>query len=1409
MQEKLTIIPPEMNSKASFLEGGGKMGELIRAFDWSKTSLGDTENWSQSLKNTVALILNNRFPMLLWWESEYISIYNDAYIPILGTKHPWGLGKPVKECWSEIWNILKPLIDTPFTGGEATWMDDISLLLNRKNFIEETHFTIAYSPVPDANARGGIGGVLATVNEITESVIEKRQMETLKELGKNLSSVLVENEVYIKAAEALSINLTDLPFSLIYKIENDESKASLIAASGIEKDHPEFIQIVDLKNPVTKTKNVALAATENKIVESENDGRWKNLPKGVWDVMPQRYVHMPVKTASRKFPCAILSVGLNPYRQLNDSYKNFIKLIADQLSLGISNALAYEEERKKAEALTEVDKAKTVFFSNISHEFRTPLTLMLGPLEDLLNQPQSRLTDEEKNKIETTYRNSMRLLRLVNNLLDFSRIEAGRAKAQFQLTDISTFTRDLAGSFRSTIENAGLYFNVNCEHIIHPIYVDRSMWEKIVLNLLSNAFKYTLTGGITISLSVKNNNAVLSIGDTGVGIPREELPNLFQRFHRVQNVTGRTHEGTGIGLSLVSEFAKMHGGNISVSSKVNEGSEFVVTIPAGRKHLPVEQIDESGFDPEVRLVDSFVEEADSLIGNPADNKTDQAEQSHDTLHILVVDDNPDMRNYLKNILGRKFTVLTAVNGIDALQKMQDQVPQLVVSDVMMPDMDGIQLLKAIKENKKYERIPVILLTARAGEESRIEGYQIGADDYLVKPFSTKELLARITTQLSMRERIEENEKQLEYFIKKAPVGIAVYKGPDFIIEAANDRVLEMWGKTFDQVKGKTLTDIFPEIITQEYTRELYKVSVEKFLKGETFTVNEVEFAFQRKGRPYKGWYNCTYEPLKDPHGNRTGIIAVVNEVTDHVIARKKIEESEEKFRTLATEFPLFVWLTDDKLQSTFLNKAGLEYFNLPPTTNIGELSWKKFIHTNDIERVLAVMNDAARDHKSYTLTMRLKNGRTGEYRWFVDNGVPQYFNGKFTGFIGTSMDVHEQKTADEKVRESEERFRFLFDSNVLPVAFWHISGEIYDANDSFLSLMGYTREEMQQGELNWRKFTLPEDAPSHEEKVRQAAEGKTVAPYQAQYINKRGESVSSLVGYAMLTGSKEKGIAFMQDIRKIKEVEAALRQSEEKYRQLSMNLEEKVNERTEELRKLNEADKLKSDFIKMASHELKTPVTSIKGYTQLILSALKEDESKISPLLIRSSLISVDKQVTRLTRLMSELLDLSKIETGMLVLSKEIFNLNELVIETVQDIIYTNSKHNINVFHDFECHVDGDKDRIGQVLINFLTNAIKYSPNSDKVEVWVRQSEKDRVSVSVKDFGIGIEEKDHEKIFERFYRAGGKEEQTFPGFGIGLFIAKEIIQRHDGIIGLVSQKGKGSIFTFKLPTTVNKTNKHE
>jgi signal transduction histidine kinase len=240
----------------------------------------------------------------------------------------------------------------------------------------------------------------------------------------------------------------------------------------------------------------------------------------------------------------------------------------------------------------------------------------------------------------------------------------------------------------------------------------------------------------------------------------------------------------------------------------------------------------------------------------------------------------------------------------------------------------------------------------------------------------------------------------------------------------------------------------------------------------------------------------------------------------------------------------------------------------------------------------------------------------------------------------------------------------------------------------------------------------------------------------------------------------------------------------------------------EELRKLSESDVQKNNFIAMASHELKTPITSIKGYVQLLLNAFhkeKEEEKPLPPLLVRSSLISVDKQVTRLTRLISELLDLTKIETGTLELKKERFSLNELAIETVEDILYTNTKHQINLFHDFYAYVVADKDRIGQVMINFLTNAIKYSPESNKIDVTIHQAANGHIAFRVTDYGIGIDKEEQKKIFERFYRAKGKEEQTYPGFGIGLFIANEFVEKHGGYVLVESEKGKGSVFTFTLP----------
>ena len=251
----------------------------------------------------------------------------------------------------------------------------------------------------------------------------------------------------------------------------------------------------------------------------------------------------------------------------------------------IANARAYEEERKRAEALAEIDRAKTAFFSNVSHEFRTPLTLMLGPLEDELRE-----NSKGRERIEIAHRNSLRLLKLVNTLLDFARIEAGRIEAVYEPTDLAAATAELASVFRSAIEKAGLRLVVDCPPLPEEVYVDREMWEKIVLNLLSNAFKFTFEGEIKVSLCLRRERVELSVSDTGAGIPAAELSHIFERFHRVRGTDSRTHEGTGIGLSLVQELAKIHGGGVQVRSVEGQGATFTVTIPTGHAHLPKERL---------------------------------------------------------------------------------------------------------------------------------------------------------------------------------------------------------------------------------------------------------------------------------------------------------------------------------------------------------------------------------------------------------------------------------------------------------------------------------------------------------------------------------------------------------------------------------------------------------------------------------------------------------------------------------------------------------------------------------------------------------------------------------------------------------------------------------------------------
>jgi signal transduction histidine kinase len=410
---------------------------------------------------------------------------------------------------------------------------------------------------------------------------------------------------------------------------------------------------------------------------------------------------------------------------------------------------AHAELERLYEQNKALDQVKTQFFANVSHEFRTPLTLILGPLEELLEQPA--LTGAQKSQLETVHRNALRLLKLVNTLLDFSRLESGRVKAVYGPLDLSTLTSTLASAFQSAVDRTGMKLIVRCPSLPTTVYVDKDMWEKIVLNLMSNAFKYTMTGEIEVTLFPVDGGVELKVRDTGSGIPEHELPHIFERFHRVEGAIGRTHEGTGIGLSLVQELVKLHGGMISVESSVGKGTLFTAFIPAGSKHLPQDQVRhkaEQSASPAVRS-GAFVEEARRWGSEPASTPKAVEAREGAKKRVVVVDDNADMREYIQKTLEPDLEVIATGDGQQALKAIRAHLPDLVVSDVMMPIMDGIELLKTLRSDPALGTLPVILLSARAGDEATAGGIESGADDYVTKPFSAKELRARVQTQMKL------------------------------------------------------------------------------------------------------------------------------------------------------------------------------------------------------------------------------------------------------------------------------------------------------------------------------------------------------------------------------------------------------------------------------------------------------------------------------------------------------------------------------------------------------------------------------------------------------------------------------------------------------------------------------------
>ncbi len=873
------------------LAGGGEMGVLMRSLDWSETPLGPVRSWPQSLRTSVSTCLNSRFAIVIWWGPDLVMLYNDAYRDIIRAKHPAALGRPGRECWPEIWPTIKPMLEGVLQRGEATWSNDFLLPLERNGYPEECYFTFSYSPIRDES--GGIGGVFTPVAETTEHVIGARRMRTLRDLASCASRARDVTAACEACAETLARNPYSIPFAALYLFDAARSSATLVGSAGIEAGSsiaPEAMTVADMPTllaDAARSPQVTVFDDFAKVLGGP-------LPQGPWDYPTRSGVVLPILMPGQDSPLGFVMAGANPLKRLDASFRTFFELIGGHISSVVANARAYEEERQRARALAEIDRAKTAFFSNVSHEFRTPLTLMLGPLEAMLERahPSAAIGREE---LQLVHRNGMRLLKMVNTLLDFSRIEAGRIQAVYEPTDLATVTAEVASAFHSAMERAGLQFVIDCPPIAESAYIDRDMWEKIVLNLVSNAFKFTLTGSIAVRLIDAGDRFELSVEDTGIGIPEGELSRIFDRFHRVEGARGRTHEGTGIGLSLVQELSKLHGGSIRVESAVGKGSTFVVTVPKGWSHLPAEHLGSARTMSSTAVVASaYVDEALRWLPETERHPMSEPLFAADTVQaphvlstsgrILLADDNADMREYVRRLLGEYYEIQAVDNGMQALIAAREHPPDLVLTDVMMPELDGFGLLHELRASEATRTIPVILLSARAGEDARIEGLAAGADDYIVKPFTARELLARVSAHLSMN-RLRSEAADRERALRAEAE--AAHQHVNTILESIKDAFLtldEQWRFTFvnaeaERTTGMTRADLIGRVFWDVF-RDTRGTHLEtQYRRAMT---DRVAVQFENYYRPWQRWFEVRVYPAKD-----RGVSVFYQDIT----RRKETEEA--------------------------------------------------------------------------------------------------------------------------------------------------------------------------------------------------------------------------------------------------------------------------------------------------------------------------------------------------------------------------------------------------------------------------------------------------------------------------------------------------------------------------------------
>ena len=708
-------------------DGAAAMRSVYQHVDWSATALGPQETWPALLRLVADLCLDSDSPVLIGWGPDLLMLYNEAYIPLLGAeKHPWALGRPASEVKPRLWPAEQERVHDIMQTGRPYHLDDQLLIIERRGYPEEAYFSFSISALRDAD--GTIVGVFTAISEPTWHVQYERRLQALRRLG--AVSITADDSLASTCRAALEVigkTRASVPFAAVFLRDLASQGPRRAAGYGFDEAAAASCELVE-PAPTSGPVLQVLEHGGTELVSGLRE-RCPNVfaPGPLGPLTPDQAFVLPVIMLGARKPLGVLVLGVNPYLRPDDSYTAFAVMASRQLGVMVTDAVSYQGELKRQQALQELERARTKFFQNISHELRAPLTMLLMPLQDILVEPGVVLPAAARDTVETSVRAGDRLQRVVDALLDISRAESGAPTPYREEIDLVSVTLDVVEGFRPTAEGR---LNLRVDMPTDPLraYVDRSMWTTIVSNLVNNALKFTPDGEVAVILSGDDSHVLLTVADTGIGIPHDKQTAIFERFNR--GTAGDQHPGSGIGLALVADLASAHGGTVEVDSEPGAGSRFIVRLP----RYNGSQVDLA---------------ADSAAASDGEQDTG------DRPRLLIIEDEPDLRTYLTRLFSKDGYAVEAVGDAENahawLENNPDNPPDMVITDVMLPGQNGLDLLAMIRQDDRLARLPVVVLTALADVESAVAAFAAGADDFVSKPFNSAELLARVRAHYQMNQ----------------------------------------------------------------------------------------------------------------------------------------------------------------------------------------------------------------------------------------------------------------------------------------------------------------------------------------------------------------------------------------------------------------------------------------------------------------------------------------------------------------------------------------------------------------------------------------------------------------------------------------------------------------------------------